>query len=148
MTLLDANSKIVIPWDGSEHSKRALEKAMNMVADPGQVSVVHVAHLQVMVGPGMLPSSVDKDALISSSEQAFRESIQSEPWSDSTNFTTLVREEIGMAICDFAMEQGADLIMISSHGRTGLSRLSMGSVAERVVRYAKCPVMVLKSEYE
>ena len=43
-----------------------------------------------------------------------------------------------------ARERGADLIVISSHGRTGLGRIIFGSTAESVVRYAHCPVLVVK----
>ena len=43
-----------------------------------------------------------------------------------------------------ARERGADLIVISSHGRTGLGRILFGSTAESVVRYAHCPVLVVK----
>jgi nucleotide-binding universal stress UspA family protein len=48
------------------------------------------------------------------------------------------------AIVDFAREVGADLIVIGSHGRTGLGRVLMGSVAEHVVRNAGCPVLTVK----
>lgn len=47
-------------------------------------------------------------------------------------------------IIDFADEHQVDLIVIGSHGRTGVSRLLMGSVAEAVVRGAKCPVLTVK----
>jgi nucleotide-binding universal stress UspA family protein len=43
-----------------------------------------------------------------------------------------------------ARERGADLIVMGSHGRTGLERLLMGSVSERVIGQAECPVMVVK----
>jgi universal stress protein A len=48
------------------------------------------------------------------------------------------------SIVDTAREEGADLIVIGTHGRTGLTRLVIGSVAERVVRMAPCPVLVVK----
>ena len=54
----------------------------------------------------------------------------------------------GHEITEYAEEIGASLIITPSHGRTGLSRLLIGSVAERVVRLAKCPVMVLKSKHK
>jgi nucleotide-binding universal stress UspA family protein len=49
------------------------------------------------------------------------------------------------AITNLAKEQHADMIVIGSHGRTGLRRLLMGSVAEKVIGYAPCPVLVVKS---
>ena len=48
------------------------------------------------------------------------------------------------AIAETAVETRADLIVIGTHGRTGLSRLVIGSVAERVVRLAPCPVLTVK----
>ena len=50
----------------------------------------------------------------------------------------------GREIAAFAESQHADLIVMPSHGRTGLSRILIGSVAERVVRLAHCPVLILK----
>jgi hypothetical protein len=48
------------------------------------------------------------------------------------------------AICDLATKVGIDLIVMSSHGRTGLSHLLLGSVTEEVMRRAPCPVFVVK----
>lgn len=49
-------------------------------------------------------------------------------------------------IVEVAGEEGADLIVIGTHGRTGLAREAIGSTAERVVRAARCPVLVVRSE--
>jgi len=49
------------------------------------------------------------------------------------------------AICHEAEKVGADAIVVGSHGRTGLRRLFLGSVSERVVRHAPCPVLVVPS---
>lgn len=48
-------------------------------------------------------------------------------------------------IVAFAIQEQVDMIVMGSHGRTGLSRLLMGSVAEGVVRHAPCPVLIVKS---
>ena len=50
----------------------------------------------------------------------------------------------GLAILEFAERQGVDLIVLSSHGRTGLARFLLGSIAEQVVRNAHCPVLTFK----
>jgi universal stress protein A len=49
-------------------------------------------------------------------------------------------------ICEAAKEQSIDLIIIATHGRTGLQRLQLGSTAERVVRHAPCPVLVVREQ--
>ena len=54
--------------------------------------------------------------------------------------------EAASEIVRVAKERGADLIVISSHGRTGLGRILFGSTAESVVRYAHCPVLVVKPQ--
>ena len=59
------------------------------------------------------------------------------------------RAEIGDAastICSVAGEIGADVIILGSHGRTGMSRLFLGSTSEHVVRHAPCPVLVVRAE--
>ena len=50
----------------------------------------------------------------------------------------------GRAIAEYAKERGADLIVVGSHGRTGVKRVLLGSVAEKVVRLAECAVFVAR----
>jgi nucleotide-binding universal stress UspA family protein len=56
----------------------------------------------------------------------------------------LRHRSIPLAICDGAAEQHADLVVIGTHGRSGVSRVVLGSVAEQVVRHAPCPVMCVR----
>jgi nucleotide-binding universal stress UspA family protein len=61
------------------------------------------------------------------------------------------RSEVGFPterIVEIAAEEGFDLIVIGTHGRTGLSHLLMGSVTEKVVRHAHCPVLTVRPAYE
>lgn len=51
-----------------------------------------------------------------------------------------------MEIIDYARENEIDLIVIGTHGRSGLMHILMGSVAERIVRKAPCPVLTVKPE--
>ena len=57
----------------------------------------------------------------------------------------IVFGDAGHEIANLAERRGAELIVLPSHGRTGIKRLLIGSVAERVVRLAHCPVLVLRS---
>jgi nucleotide-binding universal stress UspA family protein len=52
------------------------------------------------------------------------------------------------AILNDCKEKGVDLIVLGTHGRTGLKKFFMGSVAQKVVGYARCPVMVVPPEHE
>ena len=56
----------------------------------------------------------------------------------------VVRGDPDDAIVEYAREHGADLIVMGSHGHTGLRHLLMGSVAEHVLRHAPCPVLIVR----
>ena len=58
--------------------------------------------------------------------------------------TIRVTDRPARAIVDYADEEGVDHIVIGSHGRTGVTRVLLGSVAEKVVRRAHCPVTVVR----
>ena len=55
--------------------------------------------------------------------------------------TGLAQEEI----VNLATDERADLIIIGTHGRTGLNRLLLGSIADRVIRFAPCPVLTVRT---
>ena len=57
----------------------------------------------------------------------------------------VIRGNPGDAIVDYAQEHGSDLIVMGSHGYTGLRHLLMGSVAEHVLRHAPCPVLIVRA---
>ncbi len=61
--------------------------------------------------------------------------------------TALLRDpSAAVAITDYAKAENCGVIVIASHGRTGLGRLLIGSVAENVVRHSPCPVLVVRTE--
>jgi universal stress protein A len=62
--------------------------------------------------------------------------------------TTLLFGSAARAIVTYARDQGADLIVVGTHGRTGVSRMLMGSVAEAVARLAPCPVLTVPAPDE
>ena len=71
--------------------------------------------------------------------------IAQERFPDSTKVSVAVRYGIPYdEIVTAAHEMKADLIVISTHGRSGLSRAMMGSTAERIVRHATCPVLTVR----
>ena len=59
--------------------------------------------------------------------------------------TEVVRGNPAEAIVDYAQEHGVDLIVMGSHGHTGLRHLLMGSVAEHVLRHAPCPMLIVRN---
>jgi nucleotide-binding universal stress UspA family protein len=133
---------VVIPFDFSEHGDRALESARVLVEDTKDLHVVYVLPTIELAEPGVIWETIDDEARRKHAEQAFREEFAATPF-DHVDFRVRFGDP-GREIAAFAEEIKAELIVMPSHGRTGLSRLFIGSVAERVVRLAHCPVFILK----
>ena len=137
------NKNVLVPFDFSKASINGVRTALAMAESKEQLRVVYVWP--------QLPEMEAQDAL----DEAIRERRRR----DSTQAITeeLAKADIGdlnidvligdpaHKIVEHAEELGTDFIVIPSHGYTGLKRWFLGSVAERVVRHAKCPVLVLKA---
>ncbi|MBX7072589.1 MAG: universal stress protein [Pirellulales bacterium] len=134
--------KVVVPVDFSEASSAAVDAALSLVADPSHVYIVNVLAVLEPAEPGVIWNTVDDAARKHHVELALTERFA------DTRYQGLRFEvafgDPGHEIAGYAERIAADLIVMPSHGRTGLSRLLVGSVAERVVRLAHCPVLVLK----
>lgn len=134
--------KVVVPWDFSEMSVAALEKTMDIVQSPSQIEIIYVAPIPSAAEPRVMFGDYSEEEVAKHVHESFVKEVDAR--FKNISFTTLFGDP-GTEITNFARENDADLIIISSHGRTGISRLFMGSVAERVVRLAECPVLVLKN---
>jgi nucleotide-binding universal stress UspA family protein len=133
---------IVHPTDFSENSQAAFEMACAMARDfSASLYVVHVdPPSPVFAELGAIPPfPVNKEAL----ERKLAEIQSANP---AVKFTRLLVDgNEATEITAFAEKVHADLIVMGTHGRTGLGRLLMGSVAEEVLRRAPCPVMTIKN---
>jgi nucleotide-binding universal stress UspA family protein len=133
---------VVVPVDFSDESFDAIATALQLVARPSDVHVVHAL-------PIYEPN--DLESIWMPVEPAAREaqtlkSIEERLADNGTVGVTkhVVFGEAGHAIAEFAQKRQAELVVLPSHGRTGLTRLLIGSTAERVVRLCHCPVLVLR----
>ena len=134
--------KIVVPIDFSDESVKALDYALQLADDLSQVLVIHVVPDVTDYAAGLLLSSITDESRISHARLALRERLTG-PNYEAIELDARVGDA-GTEIAAFAEDRGADLIVIPSHGRKGISRWLIGSVAERVVRSAHCPVLILK----
>ena len=142
-----SESKVVVPWDFSDMSVEALTVARSLVNSATQLHVIHVDTLVIPAGdPGSIYGVVSQDTQRENLVRAFRERAAGEDLAE-VDFEVRFGDP-GSEVTKYAHQVGADLIVVSSHGRTGLSRLLIGSVAERIVRLAHCPVLVLRKEHE
>ena len=135
--------RILLATDGSTHCQPAIEKAVDFAKSyGGRLSAVSVVDL-----PDELyaeaPSLVDE---LVSKAKGYVARARTEADLCGVETETHVREGASYdVILKLAHEADAQLIVMGSHGRTGIARLLMGSVTERVIGHALCPVLVVKT---
>ncbi|MUL39303.1 universal stress protein [Gloeocapsopsis dulcis] len=141
MTWLQKN-RVLVPIDFSEESFAALNPAREFVQDSSQLYVLHVLSHLHPAEPGVVWNTIDDETRKKHAQEALYERLKNSEY-QGAHLGILVGDP-SSKIIDYAQEINADLIVIPSHGRTGLSRFFLGSVAERVIRFAHCPVVVLR----
>lgn len=146
-----AFTKILVPTDFSGHADQALQYAEGLAAQFGaSLHLLHVVDMPAV--PTMLSSEIYAADLPGLQTQAVTDAehrmgvYRAAFKTRGLGITTDVRiGHVAKVITECARERDADLIVMSTHGRTGLAHLTMGSVAERVVRLAPCPVLTIRA---
>ena len=135
-------SKILCPTDFSTAGQTALEMATSLARDRGATLVImHVEEPPMAYGGGELYYGIEEP----NREELKRMLSEVVPADPAVPYEhRLMIGSPATAIVEMAERENADLIVMPTHGRTGLLRLLMGSVAEEVVRKAKCPVLTVK----
>lgn len=147
-----AIARILVPIDFSVHSKHALKYAIPMAQQYG--ASLHLIHV---VEPTVYPADLGfGQVVLPGIEEELREK-------GAQALETLVKEEIGRkvrATCSVrtgkphqeilaeARERNIDLIIVATHGHTGVEHMLFGSTAARIVRTAPCPVLTIRPEAE
>jgi nucleotide-binding universal stress UspA family protein len=134
--------RVVVPTDFSDESLAAVDSALEIAAGPSSIHVVHVLPDLVVIEPSVAWATIDDERRIEATERQLQDVLADGKYR-GVQVKVLVGDP-GHSIADFAQDIGAELIILPSHGRTGLKRMLIGSVAERVVRLAHCPVLVLR----
>lgn len=134
--------KILIATDGSRYSKVAAEKAIDFAKSYGgeikAVSVVDVPSEFYAEALNALEDMIKKS-------KEYAGEVRTRAGSMGIKVEVYVGEgEAFRVITDIAKEEKVNIIVMGSHGRTGLKRLLMGSVAEKVIGYAPCPILVVR----
>ncbi|MDA8083241.1 MAG: universal stress protein [Nitrospiraceae bacterium] len=134
---------VLVATDGSEHSAIAIDHAIDVAKSYGGslkiLSVVDLPDELYGESPELVEDLIRKAKgyVGAAAQKAGKAGVAAE---------TFVREaEAYQAIIDLAAEQKVDILVMGSHGRTGLRRLLMGSVTEKVIGHATCPVLVVKT---
>jgi nucleotide-binding universal stress UspA family protein len=133
---------VLVATDFSESSHLALQYAAAQARVSGAgLLIVHVEEVSTATGEGMLHAGIPRE----DPEELERrlEAVVPEDFGGPCEHLLLEGDPAG-EIVRAAEEENASLIVLGTHGRTGLARLLMGSVAEQVVRHAPCPVLIVK----
>ena len=143
--------KIVVPIDGSGWSERAVPHAVDLA----RISQGEIILLHVFKPP--LHEYQDTLALAGEDEQINRirddikqrlKALRSQLRGEGVECRVQVIEAVGIAsqICDYVNDEGADLIVMSTHGRSGISRFVFGSVAHKVMQEVDVPVLLIRPD--
>ena len=145
--------KILLAVDGSKYAQAAIEAVGSQIRkDNAEVLVLEIVEPHIFATPpGMAPGyEPELEELMKEEFQRARETVdcaaatlKAQGFKASTR---VIEAETRTGILDFANEWHADLIVLGSHGRKGLQRLMLGSVAESVARGAYCSVLIIRSE--
>ncbi len=135
---------IIYPTDFSSASDGGLALATALARDSGaRLLVTHVSEPPLAYGGGELYYGIPEP----DDDEQRRMLGQLQPPDVNVSYEhRLLQGEPAAAIVELAEKEDADLIVMGTHGRTGLARLLMGSVAEVVVRRAPCPVLTYRSQ--
>jgi nucleotide-binding universal stress UspA family protein len=140
--------RILAPTDFSELSKQGLERALELAETFGaNLTLLHVVEPPPYPVEGIVPAHLGATLLDDLEREANNELAHILRPPPGSKVAVTRRVVIGVPyrkIIEVAEEEKADLIVMTTHGRTGLSHLVMGSVAEKVVRTAPCPVLTIR----
>ncbi len=142
-----AYERILVATGGEDPGENATEEAIKLAnavdATLHAVYVLEVAEPPPWVNDPAVEPGVDTNAgrainsvLSEASEQGLEADVE----------TAVLRGKTGQAIIDYATDHDIDLIVMGTHGRTGLDRLLIGSVAEKVIRESPIPVITVKPD--
>lgn len=135
--------KILLPTDGSGYAEQEVDRVTQLIADDGEIIILSVA--------GKLTSSAfqSRKTVRRANESMKKEAEESvekmkKLFDDSLNVKTIVKTGFpAETINEVAEKEGADLIVISSSGKSGLHRFIIGSVAEEVLKTAEIDVLLV-----
>jgi len=137
---------LIVPLDGSELAEKALPLAASIAARlerPLQLTLVHTGiPMLPEAGPDGMP---DLDARLRQDEQAYLVKVarRLEQESGVSVTTAILEGPVAPTLIAHARSTDADLVVMSTHGRGGLSRLFLGSVADRLIRELHCPLVLV-----
>ncbi|MGE0786132.1 MAG: universal stress protein [Sandaracinaceae bacterium] len=152
---MSITQSILVATDFSPASLVGIRKAAELAREVGaKVTVCHVLDpsplAPIAADREELRNAATKEGNLEKAVHAELDKILREHFADVsvTKTALIVSASAADGICRYAAKEDTDLIVVSTHGRTGLAHLLIGSVAERVVRHASCPVLTVRVAVE
>jgi universal stress protein A len=140
---------ILVPTDFSKSADQALERALQLAElTQAEIHFVNAYELPTAVGTLDVPLALPQeffDQIRDASQRQLDQRVKKATAGGIKAQAHLTCDTPARAILDAAAKVNADLIVMGTHGRTGMKHVLLGSVAERVVRLATCPVMTVKA---
>jgi nucleotide-binding universal stress UspA family protein len=143
--------KILVPTDFSEYSDKALQKALDIAQQSGaEINLLHVITQEIRQCMSDYCFPIEEfqqfvDKMRATAQEDLAKELEKFPVAKEMKITTELREGVPYdQILQFQTEKGSDLIVIASHGRSGITKYLMGSVASHVAKGAKCEVLLVK----
>ena len=139
--------KILVPVDFSEHSQKALRYALAFATQfDAEVTLVHIVEQMVYPGDWMYPPLAVTDFATEKREQVLARMRALDAGSGVKTHHVVRLGRAWQEVIEIAREQKADLIILATHGYTGIKHVLLGSVAEKIVRHAPCPVLSVRPD--
>jgi len=141
--------KILVPLDGSELAKKALNEAEKLAKYTGsEIILFEVVPFMPIYGSPELVTPFIVDEKQKESAERYLFNLAEELRKKEFKVTTMVRtgQQVAVEIIDYAKESGAELIVMCTHGRSGITRWMLGSVAHKVLSRGETPVLLIRSK--
>lgn len=141
--------RILVPFDGSETSNKALVAALDMAREQGgRVRVIHAVD-ELAMASGYEYSGELMRLARDQGQKMLDDALamaRSAGVDSDTRLIDAPGKRLGDAVAEEAKAWQADLVVVGTHGRRGLSRVLLGSGAESVIRLSTLPVLVIRGE--
>jgi nucleotide-binding universal stress UspA family protein len=137
--------KLLVPLDGSQLAEQALGKALD-VAEGGKTTLLLLRAAEASTWPGVDPT--DEQIRVVHDAEAYLDGVRARLAARGIHKveTSVWYGPPAAAIVEAARVTGADLVVMTTHGRSGLGRLILGSVAEAVLRGTSTPILLLRAD--
>jgi len=141
-----AMRKVLVPFDGSENSKRALQYVIDLDTRPAEVHVLNVQHEPVIYGEYVTANMLEElnNSLLTKSRQVLTEAAEALQAAGVQHQTHAALGNVAEQVNDAVKRLGCDTVVMGTRGLGSFSGLMLGSVATRVIHEVSVPVLLVK----